>query len=166
MEWILWSRSTETALVIIPEEAEEIIPVLRLAASTSLVHLIAYATPVTKDMIPFNDLQYYTLPRIPPEYRFPEWFQVELGILAGRLYMDKDERESLTRYLRSPHQASYGDCPSSAGSQVADGLGLQRFAEDPAAFLLEWLPLRRKAQDISHTHVGLICTGQTPEEDR
>lgn len=43
VEWILWSPSTLTALLIVPEEAELLIPVIRRAGQSANVHLITYA---------------------------------------------------------------------------------------------------------------------------
>ncbi|KAK6601216.1 hypothetical protein H4I96_06557 [Botrytis cinerea] len=47
IEWILWNPSNETALIVIPEEVELLIPVIR-TAKEPMVYLIAYAAPITK----------------------------------------------------------------------------------------------------------------------
>ncbi|KAI1211128.1 uncharacterized protein F4807DRAFT_25762 [Annulohypoxylon truncatum] len=148
VEWILWSPSTQTAVVIIPEEAELLIPLFRLRGCRSAVHLIAYAAPVTKTMTGFNEFRYYSLPQLPTHHIFPDWFRVELGILAGRLYVDPDEGKLLTRYFQ----------PS-----LSNDAEINRLADDPAQFLLEWLSLRRRSQDVTRTPMGLICTGRNPE---
>lgn len=57
VEWLLWSTSMETALVVILEEAELLIPILR-GLENPKAHLITYAAPVTKDMLPFSGLRY------------------------------------------------------------------------------------------------------------
>ncbi|KAL7927254.1 hypothetical protein ACQKWADRAFT_327147 [Trichoderma austrokoningii] len=143
VEWILWSVSSQTALVVIPEEIELLIPMLRLAGSESKVHLIAYAAPITRAMVAFNQLRYYTLPPIPPDVEFPSWFKVELGILAGRLYMDYDEWHLTNDYMKE----TQADTPISS------------------AFLLEWLGVRCRANDVLHTPLGYICLGKTPAQD-
>ncbi|KAH6608878.1 hypothetical protein Trco_002224 [Trichoderma cornu-damae] len=144
VEWILWSPSTQTALVIIPEEAELLIPKLQLADRyESKVHLIAYAPPVTRAMVPFNHLRYYSLPQIPLEAKFPVWLKMELGILAGRLYTDYDEWQSVASYMRDPRTS----------------------ASVSPAFLLEWLGIRCRAHDVLHTPMGYICLGRTVTED-
>lgn len=143
MEWILWSFSTQTALIIIPEEVELLIPRLRLACNESYVHLIAYAAPITRSMTPFNRLNYYTLPPIPSTAEFPSWLKVELGILAGRLYTDYEEWNLVSAYMKD----SQTDCPISS------------------AFLLEWLGVRCRANDVLHTPIGYICLGKTPAKD-
>lgn len=139
MEWILWSFSTQTALIIIPEEVELLIPMLRIAGSKSKVHLIAYAAPITRAMTPFNRLDYYTLPPIPFNAEFPSWFKVELGILAGRLYTDYEEWNHVNAYMRDSSISS--------------------------AFLLGWLGVRCRANDVLHTPIGYICLGKTPAKD-
>lgn len=142
MEWILWSPSTQTALIIIPEEAELLIPKL-IRVKEPKVHLIAYAAPITRAMIPFNQLRYYSLPPIPADAKFPAWLRVELGIVAGQLYVDFEEWKLVSDYLRASH-SSISITP---------------------AFLLEWLGNRCRAQDILHTPMGYICLGRTLSED-
>lgn len=148
VEWILWSPKTNTAVVIIPEEAELLIPVIRPLGHKSAVHLITYAAPVTKTMGIFNEFRYYNLPDLPQQHDFPDWFRIELGILSGRLYVDSAESELLARYIQ-PNLSNNGEFTS--------------LADDPAQFLLEWLPLRRKSQNVTHTPMGYICTGRNPE---
>jgi hypothetical protein len=67
--------------------AELLIPLIR-AQRQPKVHLITYAASVTKNMVHFNKLSYYVLPRLPVGYKPPSWFSIELGIFAGRLYID------------------------------------------------------------------------------
>ncbi|KAI0484077.1 hypothetical protein GGR56DRAFT_8381 [Xylariaceae sp. FL0804] len=151
VEWILWCPDNQTAMVLIPEEAEELIPILRTGSNPT--HLLTYAAPVTKAMLPFNSFNFYCIPELSPDQsRFPDWFRIELGILAGRLYVSTSEWDMLAQYLR----------PDSSSNQGSPDLA--RFAEDPAAFCLEWLAMRRKAQDVIHTPMGYICTGRELEE--
>ncbi|KAI0428983.1 hypothetical protein F5Y09DRAFT_357255 [Xylaria sp. FL1042] len=144
VEWILWSPTTETALVIIPEEAEYLLEFLRGKQDKPHTHLIAYAAPVTKAMVHFNNLKFYSYPELPAEHTVPERIRIELGILAGRLYVDKDEWKGVAEYVR--------------GTNDPD-----KIAADPAAFVLEWLTIRRKAVNVLHTHMGYICTGREME---
>ncbi|RYP29500.1 hypothetical protein DL767_006690 [Monosporascus sp. MG133] len=155
VEWILWSPSTQTALIIIPEEAELLIPMLRLTAGESPVHLIAYAAPVTKAMLSFNRFQHYSLPPLPSEHIFPEWFRFELGVLAGRLYVDLVEWDSLACYLLRPLSAVTRR-PAENDAGLGSTGRVIKFADNPAPFLLEWLALRRKTQDVLHTPMGYI----------
>ncbi|RYP37538.1 hypothetical protein DL767_002846 [Monosporascus sp. MG133] len=158
VEWILWNRSSETALIIIPEEAELLIPVIRRAGQLAKVHLIAYAAPVTKSMIHFNDFLYYTIPRLPAGYTVPVWLSIELGIFAGRLYIEFGECAPLTRYLRVLSEGAAADAALQVTGEPGPGSGI--FTKKPVSFLLEWLALRRKAHDIMHTPMGYICQGR------
>ncbi|KKY37654.1 hypothetical protein UCDDA912_g02340 [Diaporthe ampelina] len=99
VEWILWSSLTETALVIIPEEAELLIPIIRRAGRTCLVHLMAYAAPVTKSTLRnFNGLTYYNMPPFPEDYRFPKWFIIELVSLWD-VFIQSDIQQTPTGYI-------------------------------------------------------------------
>ncbi|KAI3400394.1 hypothetical protein diail_3411 [Diaporthe ilicicola] len=150
VEWILWSHSTETALVIIPEEAELLIPIIRTAGPRCPVHLITYATPVTKSTLQnFNDLVFYNMPPLPDDYQFPKWFTVELGIFAGRLYLTYDECALVAQYLHV----------SQSMEDQLDGTADQTFAKKPITFMSEWLALRRQS-DIQQTPMGYILKGK------
>ena len=149
VEWILWSPSNATGLIVISEEAELLIPSIR-AAREPKVHLITYAAPVTKNMLHFNDLSYYVLPRLPGGYTVPDLFSIELGIFAGRLYINFAECAPLNKYLQL------------AGKTI-DHVGV--FTRNPVDFLLEWLTVCRKGQDIMHTPMGYICQGRPLRPD-
>ncbi|KAF1734969.1 hypothetical protein CRV24_003887 [Beauveria bassiana] len=87
VNWILWSPSSETALIIIPEEADVVIPLLRKMVKP-LVWLLGYTAPVTKSMQSFNCLNYLTIPRWPREMKVPVWLGIEVGVFSGRLYFE------------------------------------------------------------------------------
>ena len=91
--------SNETALIVIPEEAELLIPMIR-AQETPKVHIMTYSAPVTRNMLHFNGLLYYVIPSLPIHYAVPDWLSIELGIFAGRLYMNFAEWAAVKRYLR------------------------------------------------------------------
>lgn len=146
VEWILWNPWNETALIVIPEEAELLISVIR-AETQPKVHLIAYAAPVTKNMLHFNRLSYYVLPRLPVGCTAPAWLSTELGIFAGRLYIDFPECAPLTKYLQLSDETD-------AESQQSNSEKVGVFTKNLVSFLLEWLTLRRKGQDIMHTPMG------------
>ncbi|KAH9885947.1 hypothetical protein F4778DRAFT_798742 [Xylariomycetidae sp. FL2044] len=163
VEWVLWNTSTQTGLVIIPEEVELLIPILRLdeREDNTSVHLIAYAAPVTKAMICFDRFQYYSLPSLPADHKFPDWFRIELGILAGRLYIDVAEWETVVRYLQPPSDTALEHQEDGFGPDTMDiATAPVKFASNPASFLMDWLALRRKTRDVLHTPMGYICTGR------
>ncbi|KAI0878565.1 hypothetical protein GGS24DRAFT_517708 [Hypoxylon argillaceum] len=149
VEWMVWSPKTETALVIIPEEAEYFIQYLRGRVGRSHVHLIAYAAPVTKAMVQFNSLEFYSFPELAKDQIIPDRIRIELGILSGRLYVDKSEWKIVENYVR--------------GSETDTAENSDKIAPDPAAFLLEWLAVRRKTADVMQTPMGYICTGREIE---
>jgi hypothetical protein len=146
----------DIALVIIPEEAELVIPILRKHADPP-THLLLYAAPVTKRMLHFNRLDYYSLPRLPTGWNPPSWLPFELGILAGRLYFAFAECQDLQRRIHA------GSGRPSEGEQLPTNNSDE--VETTLAFLQEWLNLRRPGQDISHTPMGYICQGLTLHND-
>jgi hypothetical protein len=157
VEWVLWSPSNETALIVISEEVELLIPIIR-AATEPKVHLMTYAAPVTKTMLHFNGLRYYVLPRLPVNYTVPDWLSIELGIFAGRLYFNFSEVGPLARYLRLAEKTNTEPVHSSKEHGAV-------FTKNPIDFLLEWLPFRRMGQDILHTPMGYICQGRPLHEN-
>lgn len=50
-------------------------------------------------MLHFNNLMYYSLPRLPKNWKPPTWLTIELGIFAGRLYFEFGEYAALANYL-------------------------------------------------------------------
>ncbi|GAB1319238.1 ubiquitinyl hydrolase 1 [Madurella fahalii] len=148
VEWLLWNPTQQTALIVVPEEVELLIPLIRNKASSgqqSAVHLVTYMAPLSREMMHFNDLSFYALPPLPKGHQVPEWLSLELGIFAGKTYANYAECTALKRYMELPDVAA--------------------FSTNPAGFLLEWLALRRKGQDVTHTPVGYVCQGQRLRED-
>ncbi|MCJ1350906.1 MAG: hypothetical protein MMC33_000887 [Icmadophila ericetorum] len=186
VNWILWSATSNTAMIVVPEEAELLIPIVRDAAIT-LTYLFTYAAPVTRKMLNFNDFKYYTVPALPPGWKAPTWLTIELGIFAGRLYFQYEEYGNLLRYLGFDEVAAKifdteadGTVPQNATLYVKEeGFAGDDAAEDetnrfqgkkpretssftrrPLTFLQEWLAVRRKGQDFAHTPLGYICQGK------
>lgn len=152
VEWILWSSLTETALVVIPEEAELLIPIIRRAGPRCLVHLMTYAASVTKSTLRnFNSLTFYNMPPLADNYQFPNWFTVELGILSGRLYVSYEDCALVTQYLQLSEPVE-NQMDGSAEEE-------ETFAQNPASFMSEWLALRRQS-DIQQTPMGYILRGR------
>ncbi|KAJ5065101.1 hypothetical protein J3E72DRAFT_210908, partial [Bipolaris maydis] len=148
--WVLWSTISEQALLVSPEEADELIPVVqhpRLLEGDNRVHLIVYAAPVTRRMLHFNQLNYYATPPLPANFRAPVWLRIELGLFSGRLYLEWDEYHTLLEYL--------GLC-----DDLSQHPEKPPFATKPLTFLHEWITLRRKGQDFEHTPMGFITTGK------
>jgi hypothetical protein len=154
--WVLWSPRTNIGLVVSPEEAEALIPLLRRYRAPQNAnansHLIVYSAPVTRRMLHFNKLDYYAVPSLPSKYKIPTWFKIELGIFAGRLYFDWDEFAELTAYL--------GVKTSVGGSSDQEVDQRESFVNKPLTFLHEWLAVLRKGQDFEHTPMGFVTTGK------
>ena len=158
-------------MVVIPEEAELLIPILRKFKHPN-ANLINYAAPVTRKMSYFNDLKYYAIPSLSKHWKPPTWLTVELGILAGRTYFEFHEYEDLRRYLsiKEDGEAKVPDAKvnaasNSSTSQKVNGAmngnhvdqKVTIFTARPLTFLQEWLALRRRGHDFSHTPMGYVC---------
>jgi len=147
--------TTHTALIVVPEEVELLIPIIRNSGYGKQgvrVHLVTYVLPLSRDMSGFDGLL-YSLPPIPAatshqapgeeqqqqQQQWRERLRMEIDIFAGRLYAGFDECTALRRYMESP-----------------DGAAL---SVNPAGFLFDWLALRHKGQDITHTPMGYVCQG-------
>ncbi|KAI9675628.1 MAG: hypothetical protein M1817_000995 [Caeruleum heppii] len=153
VSWVIWSEVAQLAMIIIPEEAEAIIPLLRQVKKTPKpTYLLTYAAPVTRKMVQFDQLDFYTMPALPQDWKPPNWLTTELGLFAGRLYFDFDNYTHLHRYLGL--------------GAVDDAVGItseftSTLTDKPLTFLQEWMAVRRKGQDFSHSPMGLVCQGKT-----
>lgn len=136
------------ALVIIPEEAELLIPLLRELKSPK-VFLLTYAAPVSRSMQVFDNFRYYSIPLMKDQQPLPEWLSIELGVLAGGLYFDLKHYEPLLAWL--------GDSKDVPQFTLSQGVKSRLSIGQPLQFLLEWLTYRRQGQDITHTPMGLVC---------
>ena len=141
--------------MIIPEEVETIIPLLRNQPRPR-TYLITYAAPVTRRMLHFNDLMYYTIPALPCNWSAPDWLKVELGLLGGRLYFDHSEYDLLCQYFGIENNDA-----DRQRSAAQNSVTKPMIAGKPLAFLHEWLAARRCGQDFSQTPIGFLCQGKT-----
>jgi hypothetical protein len=152
-------------MIVSPEECELCIALIR-NLSDAPTHLLTYAAPVTRKMLPLNDLRYYAIPQLPSPWKAPIWLKIELGIFAGRLYFEWEEYSNLLQYLGTSDKVEIGDLeeePNDVRDVVEDlgSLELQEaFSGKPLAFLHEWLSIRRKGQDFEHTPLGHIVQGK------
>jgi hypothetical protein len=157
VQYLLWSRLTQVCLIVSPEEADVLIPILRRSVY-SMVHLIVYAAPVTRAACKnFNNLDYYAVPPLSANFRAPSWLKIELGIFAGRLYFDWEENAAILGYL--------GLNTAKDQTKATESAGHASFAEKPLTFLHDWLAVRRKGTDFEHTPMGFITTGKPLSPD-
>lgn len=156
---------SETAMVVTLEEAEDLIPILR-KLERLVTHLATYGAPVTRRMLHFNCLSFYTIPRLPSTWKAPGWFKNELGLLAGRLYFEFDEYGSIKSFfgLRGSDGFATEDRIDGTAKECApqqDQVHLPVRSSTEAArsmaFLQDWLVVRRKGQEFTHTPIGFIC---------
>jgi hypothetical protein len=185
---VLWSGLFDTAVVLIPEEAEQVIRIMYAKAAHPKVRLMTYASPVTKRMMAFNDLVFFSMPPLPSGWVAPQWLKTELGLLAGRLYFQWHEYESLCKFLgvvedeKNIESLPFDsddeeDMPASedeldnkedgqqAGKTIPSPRGKKQaittsFSPRPLTFLQEWLAIRRHGQDFIHTPMGFITQGK------
>ena len=172
-------------MVIIPEEAELAISILRDLQDchkASPTHLLSYSAPITRRMLHFNYLNYYGFPAMAREWKAPTWLTIELGIFAGRLYFYYEEYEELLDFLGlreasnvfSPERETFTAAPPEGDGvdEKLDDPGTEAPQVDEAteatkrpptlslSFLQEWLAIRRKGQDFMHTPMGYVCQGK------
>ncbi|PIG85815.1 hypothetical protein AARAC_009742 [Aspergillus arachidicola] len=150
--WLLCNIATEAVIIVTPEEAEELIPILRTTPAPSM-HLITYAAPVTKRMLHFSYLNYYAIPSFPTQCAIPYWLSLEVGTFAGRLYFAYADYTCLLQQVQPGPE-----------EQTSKGLLTTRRTAQ-MSLLEEWLVLRRQGQDISHTPMGYVCQNRTLSVD-
>lgn len=150
-------------------------------------HLLIYAAPITRKMLHFNHLKFYSIPSLPSDWRAPTWLQVELGLYSGRLYFEWEEYEQMCSLLGI--QEGPGLVEESGLDMMVDGAadetpaqdGVQvqvqaqahkdptsedsKLAQSPLTFLQEWLALRRRGQDFAHSPMGFVSQGKWLRED-
>ncbi|KAK8175389.1 hypothetical protein IWX90DRAFT_469628 [Phyllosticta citrichinensis] len=174
VNWVLWCDATETALVVTPEEAEDLIPLVR--KDKSCTHLLTYACPITRKMLKFNGLRYFSIPELPATWYAPQWLMIELGLLAGRVYFQYEEYSPLAKYFGLPikeereHSDQYHDETADqvehtdrANQETETARPCLRVRDSTAKtleFLQEWLAMRRKGQDFVNTPIGFVCGGK------
>jgi hypothetical protein len=145
----LYSPSDDKAVILVSEELDAMLPQIR---EQNRVHLLLYAAPVTKSMLPFSRLAFYSMPSLPKGVVIPDWLILELSIFAGGLYLDYTYCCSLIKLLDvSEHQGTENMNPNKANVPLS---------KDPVHFLTEWLANRRSGQEVTHTPLGYVCQGR------
>ncbi|KAK3307698.1 uncharacterized protein B0T15DRAFT_415095 [Chaetomium strumarium] len=189
VSWILWSELTETAIILIPEEAEHIIQMMHAEKTHPKISLITYASPVTRKMLAFDNLTFFSMPALPQGWVAPQWLKTELGLLAGRLYFEWHEYDALCKFLGITEGSSSGSDEETDDvsvdddeysddeiEDVDDDLPVKNeenghtittttkssssFSPRPLTFLQEWLAIRRHGQDFAHTPMGFLAQGK------
>lgn len=142
-------------MVIISEEAEALFPLLRHKNPAPPTHLVVYSAPVTKTMLPFNKLRFYSYPSLEAGQAPPVSLIADIGIVSGRLYFEFSEIEFLSRYLRG-NKAGHDDTEEAHEGTEA----VVRLGNKALDFVAEWLVHCRRGQDILQTPMGYLCQGR------
>ncbi|KAK7613359.1 hypothetical protein JOL62DRAFT_596589 [Phyllosticta paracitricarpa] len=180
VSWVLWGEATETALVVTPEEAEDLVPIVRKEKNSN-TNLLTYASPITKKMLQFNRLRYYGIPELPVTWNAPQWMTIELGLLAGRVFFEYEEYDSLAKYFGIPiklKEREHSESHEAKANQQEHDDHLHHETKIARAcfrvrdsttktleFLREWLAVRRKGQDFTNTPMGAVCQGKLLRAD-
>ena len=129
--------------------------------------MLTYAAPVTRKMLHFNTLQYFSIPTMPTGWKPPAWLVIELGIFAGRLYFEFDEYNGLRKFLGYQDEDAAPSIEvqelhdtTDEAEMITDTPQTQSFTAKPLTFLLEWLTVKRKGQNFSHTPMGYVAQGK------
>lgn len=156
VEWILWCPNRDTGIIIIPEEAELLLPVLR-GEKQPIVWLLSYSAPLTRYMCIFNRLNFFTVPSPPNrEFKVPRWMTLEVGIVSARLYFGWLEYKGLLAWL--------GMAKGAKGEEIASQCG-GLYPAEARKFLLDWLSHCHNTFNILHTPVGFVAQGKELRHD-
>ncbi|KAI0593909.1 hypothetical protein F4775DRAFT_607001 [Biscogniauxia sp. FL1348] len=191
VHWILFSSSPEIAVIVTPEEAECLLPIVR-SLSFPGRYLLTYAAPVTRRMMHFGKMKYYTIPTLPHDWSAPAWLTTELGFFAGRLYFEWNEYSNICQLLGiddsvpmlEESASSEGDTTDQWTSNteatshttsddqdddkaIAISRATAQFSgltPKPYTFTQEYLSVRRRGLDFSHTPMGFLASGKPLSE--
>ncbi|KAF5716816.1 hypothetical protein FMUND_6112 [Fusarium mundagurra] len=165
VEWVLWRPDIETALVVIPEEAELLLPILR-RIHAPMTFLLTYTSPITRSLLEVGYLAYYPVPTPKKELVIPSWLNIEIGLMAGRLYLPYDEYTQLRRCLEVDERAEPAvtmDNIQRSREHILPNFGVLN-PRSLSKFLTEWIPHRSRSSDIMHTPMGhLIQNRELPK---
>lgn len=186
VHWILWSEQRQVAIIVVPEEAEELVPVLRGGSAKSPTFLMAYSAPATRKMMRFDQLKFFSIPELPEGWSAPSWLRVQLGVFAGRLFFDwedyspicdfmgvdgshvtpEEEEDEEGLFVSEPvpgteeeEEDADVDAQRVAPRKPADGGAA--FSTMPLTCMQEWLSIRRHGQDFVQTPIGFLTQGKT-----
>lgn len=134
------------------------------------------------------------MPPVFGDWQPPEWLTSELGFFAGRLYFDWSEYNSICNMLgidltttgmeeidssdmdttdqqtASAEASSDPEKPKDVTSNhrkgtQAPGQRPRGLTSKPYTFTQEYLAVRRRGQDFTHTPMGFLCNGKPLSED-
>ncbi|KAK6953357.1 hypothetical protein Daesc_005660 [Daldinia eschscholtzii] len=206
VQWVLYAASPEAAIIVTPEEAEHLIEIIQSAEKEKRAiptRLLTYAAPVTRRMMHFNKLTFYSMPPLPADWQPSEWLTTELGLFAGRLYfefseydsvcrilgidlsqsgideleLDSSETDSTEQYSTSAPENSSGETSQNSGefreivevpldeAKMKSKSLTPTLTSKPYTFTQEYLAVRRRGQDFTHTPMGFLSSGKPLTKD-
>lgn len=157
MDYIVWNPTTQTALIVSPEQVEQLISCYCNPEATDgdvQSHLLLYSAESSNTMMnSFKNLNYYAIPSMAEADLPPSWLTSLVGLFAGRLYFDYSELETLRGFLglRTDRDRVNGF--------------VQPFTNQPVKFMQEWLALRWREHDFSDTPMSYLLQGRTLNAD-
>ncbi|KLO86343.1 Uncharacterized protein LW93_11117 [Fusarium fujikuroi] len=156
VEWVLWRPDIETALVVIPEEAELLLPILR-RIQTPMTFLLTYTSPCTRSLLEVGTLAYYPVPTPKNELVIPSWLSIEIGLMAGRLYLPYDQYTQLRSCLKVDERVEpvVMDDAHRSRKYILPNFGILG-PQSLSKFLSEWISYRSRSSDITHTPMGYL----------
>jgi hypothetical protein len=129
-------------------------------------YLLTYAAPVTRKMLHFSDLSFYSVPTLPAGWQAPIWLKLELGFYAGSLYFEFSEYQAILEFLGIRYMEGRVEMPEDADDDNTDNIEAhaveapKMFTHRPLTFIQEWLAIRRKGQNFDQTPMGFVCQGR------
>ncbi|KAI7763782.1 hypothetical protein LZL87_014121 [Fusarium oxysporum] len=166
VEWVLWRPAIEIALIVIPEEAELLLPKLR-RIQTPTTFLLTYTSPSTRSLLEVGTLAYYPVPTPKKELAIPSWLSIEIGLMAGRLYLPYDQYTQLRSCLEVDERAEPSvvtDDVLRSRKHILPNFGIIN-AKPLTKFLSEWLAHRSRSSDIMHTPMGYLIQNRALPEN-
>ncbi|KAG8732082.1 hypothetical protein FRC10_001233 [Ceratobasidium sp. 414] len=174
VNWVL-SGPDDTLVALSPYEVDQLLPDIR---KSPLVRLHVFAPRVTRFMISFSDLRFYSMPDSsisPPDMLV----QLQLGLFAGQVYFDSySQYRALCAFLGvffapDSDQAaipvqSDGFVEESDRPRLATLLPEYRncgFLNSPVSTLKELVGYRRKGMEYLLTHMGQLLNARPLRPD-
>ncbi|KAF5639084.1 hypothetical protein F52700_4254 [Fusarium sp. NRRL 52700] len=157
VEWVLWRPDIETALVVIPEEAELLLPILR-RIQTPTTFLLTYTSPLTRSLLEVGILDYYPVPTPKTELVIPSWLSIEIGLMAGRLYLPYNQYTQLRSCLKVDERVEPSMIMVDAHrsrKHILPNFGILN-PQSLSKFLSEWISYRSRSSDITLTPMGYL----------
>ncbi|KAF2490217.1 hypothetical protein BU16DRAFT_517393 [Lophium mytilinum] len=172
VNWILSSTDVHgegTYLIISPEEANELLPMIMY---WKRVKLHTYSARTRLSMRTFEDLTFCSMPAFSPP-RFPSQSMpvpTLINLFAGQLYFrDWSEYERVRLFLGICYDTQYarsdGFVMPRDRSLVAQELEDCRFTVSPVGFLRALVSIRRKGQGFERSHMGALLRGEAVDLD-